>query len=77
MSRVLKKGKNIHGSLVLKGERWLTEFVLKVAYYRLLWFTCPALTRQEFFALLEKYGLKVSEQKFLKAAAAFEAVKIN
>ena len=75
MSRVLKKGKSIRGSLILRGERWLTDFVLETAYYRLRWFTRPALTRQDFFAILEKHGLRNVEHKLLKAALAFEAVK--
>jgi ubiquinone/menaquinone biosynthesis C-methylase UbiE len=75
MSRVLKKGKSIHGSLVLRGERWLTDFILEAAYYRLLWFTRPALTRREFLEMLDQHGLKNVEHKLLKSALAFEAVK--
>jgi ubiquinone/menaquinone biosynthesis C-methylase UbiE len=75
MSRVLKKGKSIHGSLVLKGERWLTDFILEAAYYRLRWFSRPALTRREFLELFDKHGLKNVEHRSLKAALAFEAVK--
>jgi len=77
MSRVLKSNKKLHGSLVLKGERWLTDFILEAAYFRLGWFARPALTRQEFFVLLEQHGLKTIKQEFLKAAAVFEANKLT
>jgi ubiquinone/menaquinone biosynthesis C-methylase UbiE len=75
MSRVLKTGGRIHGSLVLRGERWLTDLILETAYYRLLWFTRPALSREEFIRTMEKNRLKMNSFRTLKAAAAFEAVK--
>ena len=75
MARVLKKGKALHGSLVLKGERWLTDLMLEAAYYRLLWFTRPALSRREFIEMLGKHDLRTDSFKILSAAAVFEAVK--
>jgi len=75
ISRVLKKNQALHGSLVLKGERWLTDLMLEAAYYRLLWFTRPALSRQELIEILTKHNLKLNSFKTLSAAAVFEAVK--
>ncbi|MFH1386886.1 MAG: methyltransferase domain-containing protein [bacterium] len=75
MSRILKKDKKFHGSLILGKERWLTDMILELAYYRLLWFTKPAITRQEFLGALEKNGLSVDNFKLLKCAGVFEAVK--
>ncbi|MBU1026942.1 MAG: methyltransferase domain-containing protein [Candidatus Margulisbacteria bacterium] len=76
MSRVLKNNKSLHGSLILRGERWLTDLILETAYYRLLWFTRPALSRKEFLEVLQRNRLKTSSLKLIKAAAAFEATKI-
>lgn len=75
MARVLKKGNALHGSLVLKGERWLTDLMLEAAYYRLLWFTRPALSRREIIEILEKNNLRTDSFKLLSAAVVFEAVK--
>jgi len=75
ISRVLKTGKRLHGSMILKGERWLTDLVLELAYFRLLWFTRPALDRKDLLNVFEKNKLNVSSFLTLKAAAVFEAVK--
>ncbi|MDD5382454.1 MAG: methyltransferase domain-containing protein, partial [Candidatus Margulisbacteria bacterium] len=77
MSRVLKKNKKIFGTLILGGERRLTDLVLKAAYFRLKWFMPPALTCGELVALLESHGLRICDKKILKAALAFEAEKIT
>ena len=75
IARVLKQKGKFYGSLVLRGERWLTDFVLETFYYRQLWFTRPALTRQEFFSMLDRNGLQLLENKLIKALAIFDAVK--
>lgn len=75
MARVLKAGSSLSGSLILRGERWLTDLVLETAYYRLRWFTRPALLRGELLAMMENNGLKTNSFRTLKSAAAFEAVK--
>jgi ubiquinone/menaquinone biosynthesis C-methylase UbiE len=75
MGRVLKNGKRLHGSMILKGERWLTDVILELAYFRLLWFTRPALNRKDLLNIFEKSKLKVGSFWTLKAAAVFEAVK--
>jgi ubiquinone/menaquinone biosynthesis C-methylase UbiE len=75
MARVLKVGKSLSGSLILRGERWLTDLVLETAYYRLRWFTKPALLRSELLSMMKNNGLKTNSFRTLKSAAAFEAVK--
>jgi ubiquinone/menaquinone biosynthesis C-methylase UbiE len=75
MSRVLKPSKKLHGTLILKGERWLTDLILEAAYYRLLWFTRPALTRQDFLEIIEGNNLKIKNFRTLQSAGIFEAVK--
>jgi len=77
MSGVLKKDGSIHGSLVLRGERWLTDLIMETAYYRLLWFTRPALSRGEFLTALKKHGLEINSFITIGPAATFEASKGN
>jgi len=75
LTRVLNNNMPFFGSLVLKGERWITDLMIELFYAPGKWFIKPALTKQDFLEILNNNQQVVQSHKQIQPLMIFESIK--